>query len=232
MNHAPEVLALRGAALTFVDDPQRVGVQAAMRHESDALVMMAGGRITHFGPANQLLAQVPPGTPVQSNGRDTLMLPGFVDCHVHYPQIGIIGAHGEQLLDWLGDAVGASLDALLALFGGTLLFVPDVTTLPQVPQLWSQMRGIVNVCYVIAIIAGFAIAMTHETLQSQYAVKDIAPRLVFGALLFTAPRLWPSSCAAVEPPQQPESVRPYEGPKLDRLSWPGRSSPAKVPMPQ
>ncbi len=29
------------------------------------------------------------------------MLPGFIDCHVHYPQISIIGAHGEQLLDWL-----------------------------------------------------------------------------------------------------------------------------------
>jgi hypothetical protein len=88
----------------------------------------------------------------------------------------------EQLLDWLADAVGASLDALLALFGGTLLSVPDVTALPQVPQLWSQMVGIVNVCYVIAIVAGFAIAMTHETVQFQYAVKDIAPRLVFGAV--------------------------------------------------
>ena len=56
--------------------------------------------------------------------------------------------------------------------------------------------------------------------------------LEFGALLFTAPRLWPSSWAAVVPLQQPESVRPYEGPKLLRLSWPERSSPAKVPIPQ
>ncbi|HEY7224681.1 MAG TPA: conjugal transfer protein TrbL family protein [Micromonosporaceae bacterium] len=88
----------------------------------------------------------------------------------------------EQLLDWLGSAVGAALDGLLAVLGGTLLYVPDVTTLPQVPGLWSQMLGIVNVCYVIAIVAGFAIAMTHETVQSRYAVKDIAPRLVFGVV--------------------------------------------------
>jgi hypothetical protein len=88
----------------------------------------------------------------------------------------------DQLLDWLASAVGASLDALLALLGGTLLYVPDVTTLPQVPLLWSQMLGIVNVCYVIAITAGFAIAMTHETVQSRYALKDIAPRLVFGVV--------------------------------------------------
>jgi guanine deaminase len=97
----PEPLALRGAALTFVDDPLRVGVAAAMRYEADAIVMMANGLITHVGPASQVIPQLPPGTPVQSNGRDSLMLPGFVDCHVHYPQIGIIGAHGEQLLDWL-----------------------------------------------------------------------------------------------------------------------------------
>ena len=72
-----------------------------MRYESDAILAMADGRITHFGPASQVAPQLPPGTAVQSNGRDTLMLPGFIDCHVHYPQIGIIGAHGEQLLDWL-----------------------------------------------------------------------------------------------------------------------------------
>ena len=95
------VTALRGAALTFVDDPHRVGAAAAMRHEPDAIVAMAEGRITHFGPASNVAPRLPPGTAVQSNGRDTLMLPGFIDCHVHYPQIGIIGAHGEQLLDWL-----------------------------------------------------------------------------------------------------------------------------------
>jgi guanine deaminase len=96
-----ELHALRGAALTFADDPARVGVESAMRHESDAILAMADGRITHFGPASKVAPQLPPGTAVQSNGRDTLMLPGFIDCHVHYPQISIIGAHGEQLLDWL-----------------------------------------------------------------------------------------------------------------------------------
>ncbi|HEX6398807.1 MAG TPA: guanine deaminase [Steroidobacteraceae bacterium] len=95
------VTALRGPALTFVDDPQRVGNAAAMRHEPDAIVAMADGHITHFGPAGDIAPRLPPGTPVRSNGQHTLMLPGFVDCHVHYPQIGIIGAHGEQLLDWL-----------------------------------------------------------------------------------------------------------------------------------
>jgi guanine deaminase len=93
--------ALRGPALTFNDDPSRVGVAAAMRYEPDAIVAMADGLITHFGAAREVEPSLPPGAEVRHNGRDTLMLPGFVDCHVHYPQIEIIGAHGEQLLDWL-----------------------------------------------------------------------------------------------------------------------------------
>ena len=35
------------------------------------------------------------------NHGDDLILPGFVDGHVHYPQIGVIASFGAQLLDWL-----------------------------------------------------------------------------------------------------------------------------------
>jgi guanine deaminase len=35
--------------------------------------------------------------------RDCLLLPGLVDTHVHFPQVGVIGAMGLQLLDWLAE---------------------------------------------------------------------------------------------------------------------------------
>ncbi|MBI0425275.1 guanine deaminase [Psychrobacter sp. NG27] len=35
--------------------------------------------------------------------RDKLIMPGFIDTHVHYPQIDMIAAYGEQLLDWLNN---------------------------------------------------------------------------------------------------------------------------------
>jgi len=35
--------------------------------------------------------------------RDRLIMPGFIDTHVHYPQIDMIAAYGEQLLDWLNN---------------------------------------------------------------------------------------------------------------------------------
>ena len=93
--------ALRGPALTFSGDPFEAGVAATMRYENDAIVAMAGGLITHFGPASTVRPQLPPGTHIKECGRDALILPGFIDCHVHYPQTQIIGAFGEQLLEWL-----------------------------------------------------------------------------------------------------------------------------------
>jgi guanine deaminase len=93
--------ALRGAALTFVADPFDVGVEAALRHEADAIIAMDDGRITHFGPASRVLPELPRDLTVRVTGKDTLILPGFIDAHVHYPQTQIIGSHGEQLLDWL-----------------------------------------------------------------------------------------------------------------------------------
>jgi guanine deaminase len=97
----PKTIALRGAALTFTDDPFRVGVQDAMRHESDAIVAMADGKITHFGPASEVQSKLPAGTNITQNGKDTLMTAGFIDSHVHFPQTPMIAAYGEQLLDWL-----------------------------------------------------------------------------------------------------------------------------------
>ena len=37
------------------------------------------------------------------NYQDKLIMPGFIDTHVHYPQIDMIAAYGEQLLDWLNN---------------------------------------------------------------------------------------------------------------------------------
>lgn len=86
----------------------------------------------------------------------------------------------DQFIDWLSNALSGCLDALLAVMGGTTLLVPNVTTVAQSRLVWSQILGVVNVCYVLAIVAGAAIAMGYETVQIRYTVKDLAPRLVFG----------------------------------------------------
>jgi guanine deaminase len=92
---------LRGPVLTYTGDPFRSGLEDTMVHEPDAVVAMADGRITHFGPADRVLPQLPKGTAVERFGPDSLIMAGFIDCHVHYPQTEIIGACGKQLIDWL-----------------------------------------------------------------------------------------------------------------------------------
>ncbi len=101
MTKQNQITALRGPALTFTGDPFLMGAQQALRYESDALIVIEGGRISGFGPYESMRTALPPGAPVTRYGADSLILPGFVDTHVHYPQTQMIGAYGKQLIDWL-----------------------------------------------------------------------------------------------------------------------------------
>jgi guanine deaminase len=100
MAAAPAVVtALRGALLTFTGDPFAAG-DAAVRYERDAVVVMADGRITDCGASSDVLPRLPRRTDVTSYAH-ALISAGFVDAHVHYPQLSVIGAGGVPLLDWL-----------------------------------------------------------------------------------------------------------------------------------
>lgn len=92
--------AIRGTALTFVADPFEVGGPASARIESDALVVMQNGTITAFGAWETTKHALPDGLPVTTY-RDALILPGFIDTHVHYPQTEMIASPAGDLIDWL-----------------------------------------------------------------------------------------------------------------------------------
>jgi len=94
----PGVTALRGGVLTFAGDPFRT--PDVVRFERDGAVAMTDGRIVACGPATEVLAGLAPGATVHDH-RGALITAGFVDAHVHYPQLGVIGAGGLPLLDWL-----------------------------------------------------------------------------------------------------------------------------------
>ena len=93
--------AIRGPALTYRDDPFLHGLDATMVYESDAIIAWREGLVTHFGPADSVRSQLPDDLPIENYGPDSLISAGFIDTHVHYPQIPMIGAFGTQLLDWL-----------------------------------------------------------------------------------------------------------------------------------
>jgi guanine deaminase len=73
--------------------------EGALEAVGDGAVAFADGRILACGPWSEVSGSHPDAA--VHDARDALLLPGFVDCHVHYPQVRMIGAMGLELLDWL-----------------------------------------------------------------------------------------------------------------------------------
>jgi guanine deaminase len=94
------VTALRGAAVTFRDDPFRAAPQDCLVYEPDALILIEDGRIRQFGAFADLRGDLPDGVAI-ARYDNSIISAGFVDAHVHYPQLPLIAAYGEQLLAWL-----------------------------------------------------------------------------------------------------------------------------------
>lgn len=83
-----------------VEEPQQLDER--LRHIPDGLLLLNGGVIAWFGSWQQGEALLPPGFAV-TEYRDKPIVPGFIDTHIHYPQTEMIGAYGDQLLDWLNN---------------------------------------------------------------------------------------------------------------------------------
>ena len=92
--------ALRGRAITFRDDPFQVSAADSLLHYDDALVVIEGGVITAIDDHAMLRPTLAADIAI-THYPDAIICAGFVDTHVHYPQMQMIGAYGEQLLEWL-----------------------------------------------------------------------------------------------------------------------------------
>ncbi len=89
-----------GRTLTFRDDPSIVGAGASFDFfETGALAISAEGKIGWHGDASMLPEQYR-GLP-RIDYENRLILPGFIDAHLHYPQYRMLAAFGKDLLDWL-----------------------------------------------------------------------------------------------------------------------------------
>lgn len=90
---------LRAAALFFTDAPD-IDTGAGVTYLEDAVLTMQNGRIESCAPARDFAAA---GGDLASCEHlpQALMMPGFIDAHVHAPQLNVMASYGEQLLDWL-----------------------------------------------------------------------------------------------------------------------------------
>ncbi len=89
---------LRGRLLSFTGPPVRDAPGSHVYVEDGAL-LLRGGRIAAAGDWAEVRGAAP-DAPVTDH-RPHLILPGFIDPHIHFPQTQVIASYGTQLLDWL-----------------------------------------------------------------------------------------------------------------------------------
>jgi guanine deaminase len=94
------VVAFRGGLLHCLRDPGDGAASDAVQYYEDGVLLVRDGHVVEAGNARDVLTRVPADAQVRDySGK--LLLPGFVDCHIHYPQTDVIASYGEQLLEWL-----------------------------------------------------------------------------------------------------------------------------------
>ncbi len=207
--------AIRAAAVTLKDNPFEKSVADCLVYHEDALVLIEDGTIAAFGPYAELAPTLPADAELVEYP-DSLIMPGFIDAHVHYPQLEVIGAYGTQLLEWLERytfpaeqhfADAAMPDAVAKLFlrellrAGTTTAMVYCTVHPQSVEAFFAESARYNT----RMIAGKVLmdrnapAALLDTAERGYAESDALIRRWHGTgrqLYCVTPRFAPTSTQA------------------------------------
>lgn len=89
--------AFRGALFHTLDNP--LHDPDAAHYYEDGCIIVENRKVVGAGSWDDL--QSAAAGAQLTHLADTLIVPGFVDAHVHYPQMDAIGGYGEHLLHWL-----------------------------------------------------------------------------------------------------------------------------------
>jgi guanine deaminase len=95
----PQQTILRGRTLSFVAEPQGPDDTDAVRYHEDGAVVIENGMIIASGDFTQIDAKFRNAR--VTDHRPHLLMAGFIDTHIHFPQVQVIASWGAQLLDWL-----------------------------------------------------------------------------------------------------------------------------------
>ncbi|REC56483.1 guanine deaminase [Rhodosalinus sediminis] len=90
---------LRGRLLSFRRRPEGPEDAGALDYEADGGLLLRGGRIAAAGDFAAVRSAAPEAEVIDH--RPHLILPGFVDPHIHFPQLQVVASWGAELLDWL-----------------------------------------------------------------------------------------------------------------------------------
>ncbi len=90
---------IRARLLTFHREPQRPDDTDAFTYIEDGALLVENGVIRAMGEAGKITAE---GANIIDH-RPHLLMPGFIDTHLHFPQTQVIASWAAELLDWLND---------------------------------------------------------------------------------------------------------------------------------
>lgn len=103
MEYTQSIKAIRASIMDIarvVDKPE--DVEQNVRFIEDGLMLVDNGRIEWVGEWSEGKDKIPSTVRIRSYP-GKIVMPGFVDTHIHYPQAEMVGAYGEQLLEWLNN---------------------------------------------------------------------------------------------------------------------------------
>jgi len=161
-------LAIACAALIAVAaGSQRAAAAGPARPAATATVTTAA----HLAPAaSPSPSPSPSPLPAPAAGTGTGSC-GFLDftCYVT-----------SAITSWFASLVRSAVNPLLTLIGQSALSTPQPGSIPAVHTMWATSLAVADACYVLLVLIGGILVMSHETLQTSYSAKEIAPRIVLG----------------------------------------------------
>ena len=91
---------IRGRVLSFRRRPSGAGDRDAIVYVDDGVVVVEDGQVVEIATTDDLPRLRAAGT-AEFDFSGKLILPGFIDTHIHFPQTQVIASYGERLLEWL-----------------------------------------------------------------------------------------------------------------------------------
>jgi hypothetical protein len=164
------VLALAAACAALIavaGSPQRAPAPGPARPAGTATVAAA-----FLAPAPAAPSPSPPPSQLPAPAAGTAGC-GFLDvtCYV-----------SSAITSWFASLVRSAVNPLLTLIGQSALSTPQPGAIPAVQTMQSTSLAVADACYVLLVLIGGIVVMSHETVQTSYSVKEIAPRIVLGFL--------------------------------------------------
>jgi guanine deaminase len=91
---------LRGRLLSFLRQPEDLQDDGSYVYHQDGGLLIEDGKIAAVGDYSVIRKQAPEDVEAIDH-RPHLIMPGFIDPHIHFPQMQVVGSYAGNLLEWL-----------------------------------------------------------------------------------------------------------------------------------